>query len=223
MGDEEVRQRMTFKIGQMTVREWIGIKMKAFPLPLYAAFGLMAAPPFGTRGRTCGKIHGREECAFDGINGQPGNSLAGCDYTFCDDKGEQAKKVCPTLNHCCSSCLYRGHRAKSKRCGQYDANLASFDYQAGHGFVTANRTQDWGAANGFWPVICLAQLHHIAAHRGYARLLTLNRNDVRKILKVGDDLHDRWVGAEPLSTQIATEEVFSKTRCKDLSEAYTHH
>jgi hypothetical protein len=105
-----------------------------------------------------------------------------------------------------------------------DANLATFEYQAGHGFVTANRTRDWGAANGFWPVICLAQLHHIAAHGGYARLLTLSRNDVRKLLKEGDDLHDTWVGAEPLSTPIATEEAFSKTRYnKDLSEAYAHH
>jgi hypothetical protein len=129
--------------------------------------------------------------------------------------------VCPTLNHCCSSCHSRGHRAESKRCSQFNANLATFEY---HGFVTANRTRDWGAANGFWPVICLAQLHHIAAHGGYARLLTLDRNDVRKLLKEGDDLHDTWVGAKPLSTQIATEEAFSKTRYnKDLSEAYVHH
>jgi hypothetical protein len=36
-------------------------------------------------------------------------------------------------------------------------------------------------------------------------------------LKEGHDLHDTWVGAEPLSTQIATEEAFSKTRYnKDL-------
>jgi hypothetical protein len=132
--------------------------------------------------------------------------------------------VCPTLNHRCSSFLYRGHRAKSKRCGQFDANLATFEYQAGHGFVTANRTRDWGAANKFWPVIPLAQLHHITAHGGYARLLTLNRNNVRKLLKEGDDLHDTWVGAKPLSTQIATEEAFSKMIYnKDLSKAYAHH
>jgi hypothetical protein len=128
--------------------------------------------------------------------------------------------VRPTLNHRCSPCLYRGHRAESKRCGQFDANLATFEYQAGHGFVTANRTRDWGAANGFWPVIRLAQLHHIAAHGGYAGLLTLDRNNVRKLLKEGVDLHDTWVGARPLSTQIVTEEAFSKTRYnKDLSKA----
>jgi hypothetical protein len=224
MRDGEVKHRTTFKIDQMTVREWIGINMKAFPLPFYASFGLMAAPPLGTRCRTCGKIYGKEVCAFQDINGKPGDSLAGCDYAFCDDKGKHAKKVCPTLNHCCSSYLYRGHRAESKRCGQFDANLATFEYQAGHGFVMANRTRDWGAANGFWPVIRLAQLHHITAHGGYARLITLNRNDVRKLLKEGDDLHDNWVGAEPLRTQIATEEAFSKTRYnKDLSKAYAHH
>jgi hypothetical protein len=132
----------------MTVREWIGINMKAFPLPFYAAFGLMVVPPLGKMCRTCGKIHVREVCVFDGINGQPGDSLAGCDYAFCDDRGNHARKVCPTLNHRCSSCLYRGHRAESKRCGQFDANLATFKYQAGYGFVTANRTRDWGAANG---------------------------------------------------------------------------
>jgi hypothetical protein len=142
MRDGEVKQRTTFKINQMTVTEWIGINMKAFPLPFYASFGLMAAPPLGTRCRTCRKIHGREVCTFQGINRKPGNSLAGCDYAFCDDKGKHARKVCPTLNHRCSSCLYRGHRAESKRCGQFDANLATFEYQAGHGFVTANRTRD---------------------------------------------------------------------------------
>jgi hypothetical protein len=224
MRDGEVKQRTTFKIDQMTVTEWIGINMKAFPLPFYASFGLMTAPPLGRRCRTCGKIPGREVCAFQGINGKPGDSLAGCDYAFCDDKGKHARKVCPTLNHRYSSCLYRGHRADSKRCGQFNANLAIFEYQAGHGLVTANRTQDWGAAKGFWPVIRLAQLHHIAAHGGNARLLTLNRNDVRKLLKEGDDLHDTWVGAKPLSTQIATEEAFSKTRYnKYLSEANAHH
>jgi hypothetical protein len=96
MRDGEVKQRTTFKIDQMTVTEWIGIKMKAFPLLFYASFGLMAAPPLGTRCRTCGKIHGREVCPFQGINGKPGDSLAGCDYAFCDDKGKHAKKVCPT-------------------------------------------------------------------------------------------------------------------------------
>jgi hypothetical protein len=212
MRDGEVKQRTTFKIDQMTVAELIGINMKAFPLPFYASFGLMAVPPLGTRCRTCGKILSREVCAFQGIEGKPGDSLAGCNYAFCDDKGKHPKKVCPTLNHRCSSCLYRGHRAESKRCGQFHANLATFEYQAGHGFVTANRTRDWEAANAVWPVIGLAQLHHIGAHGGYARLLTLSRNNVRKLLKEGEDLHNTWVGAKPLSTQISTEEGFSKTR-----------
>jgi hypothetical protein len=64
MRDGEVKQRTMFKIDQMTVREWIGINMKAFPLPFYASFGLMAAPPLGMRCRTRGKIHGREVCTF---------------------------------------------------------------------------------------------------------------------------------------------------------------
>jgi hypothetical protein len=47
---------------------------------------------------------------------------------------------------------------------------------------------------------------------------------VRQLLKEGDNLHDTWVVAKPLSTQIATEEAFSKTRYnKDLSEVYAHH
>jgi hypothetical protein len=208
----------------MTVREWIGINMKAFPLPFYAAFWLMAAPPLGKRCKTCWKDHGGEVCAFSGLDGQPGDPFAGCDYAFCDNRRKHTRKVCPTLNHRCGSCLFRGHRAESKRCGQVDANLAIFEYQAGHGFVTANRTRNWGAANGFRPVIFLAQLHHVAAHRGYARLLTLAKDDVRKILKEGDSLHDGWVGAKPLSTQITTEEAFSKTMYnKDLSEAYVQH
>jgi hypothetical protein len=189
--------------------------MKAFPLPFYASFGLMAAPPLGKRCRTCGKIHGREVCAFQGINRKPGDSLAGCNYAFCDDKGKHARKVCPTLNHRCSSCLYRSHRAESKRCGQFDANLATFEYQAGLG--SSKRIL------ASYPPSTTAS-HRSAAHGGYARLLTLDRNNARKLLKEGDNLHDTWVGAEPLSTQIATEEAFSKTRYnKDLSEAYAHH
>jgi hypothetical protein len=184
MRDGEVRQRTTFKIDQMTVREWIGINMKAFPLLFYAAFGLMAVLPLGKRCRraersTAGKYAPLTASTVSRATPWPGATTHSV-----------TRKVCPTLNHRCSSCLYRGHRAKSKRCGQFDANLATFEYQAGHGFVTANRTQDWGAANGFWPVIRLAQLHHIAAHGGYARLLTRDRNDVRKILKEGDNLHD---------------------------------
>jgi hypothetical protein len=34
MRDGEVKQRTTFKIDQMTVREWMGINMKAFPPPV---------------------------------------------------------------------------------------------------------------------------------------------------------------------------------------------
>jgi hypothetical protein len=74
----------------MTVKEWIGINMKAFPLLFYASFGLMAAPPLGTRCRTYGKIQGREVCAFQGIDGKLGHSLAGCDYAFCNDKEKHA-------------------------------------------------------------------------------------------------------------------------------------
>jgi hypothetical protein len=79
-------------------------------------------------------------------------------------------------------------------------------------------------ANGFFPVIRLAQLQHISAHGGYARLLTLEADEARELVGQGDALHDKWVGSEPLNTQYAKEEAFAHTRYnKDLSEAYKHH
>ncbi len=39
-----------------------------------------------------------------------------------------------------------------------------------------------------------------------------------------DKTHDRWVGAEPISTQYAVEETFTRTKFnKELSGAYKHH
>jgi hypothetical protein len=84
--------------------------------------------------------------------------------------------------------------------------------------------RNWGAANGFFPVIRLAQLHHIAAHGGYARLVSLSREDAEEFVDEADMAHDRWVGADPLSTQYAAEETFTRTRFnKELSGAYKHH
>jgi hypothetical protein len=93
-----------------------------------------------------------------------------------------------------------------------------------HGFVTKNRMRNWDAANGFFPVIRLAQLHHIAAHGGYARLVSLSLEDAEEFVDEADKAHDRWVGAEPLSTQYAAEQTFTTTRFnKELSRAYKHH
>jgi hypothetical protein len=99
-----------------------------------------------------------------------------------------------------------------------------FEAAAMHGFVTKNRMRNWGAANRFFPVIRLSQLHHIAAHGGYARLVSLSLNDAEEFVDETDKTHDRWVGVEPLCTQYAVEETFTRTRFnKELSGAYKHH
>jgi hypothetical protein len=93
-----------------------------------------------------------------------------------------------------------------------------------HGFVTKNRMRNWGGANGLFPVIRLAQLHHVAAHGGYARLVSLSLEDAEELVDKGNKAQDRWVGAEPLSTQYAAEQTFTTTRFnKELSGAYKHH
>jgi hypothetical protein len=93
-----------------------------------------------------------------------------------------------------------------------------------HGLVTTNRMRDWGAANGFFPIIRLTQLHHVAAHGGYAILISLSLEGAREFVDEADRAHDRWVGAEPLSTQYAAEQAFMRTRFnKELSKAYKLH
>jgi hypothetical protein len=224
------KQREQFKIPMMTTQEWIEINLKAFPLPFYATFGLLAAPPLGPNCEACGKEHvNGEECEFVKINNvKPqrfvGSSYQPCNYPFCEARGQHVIKVCPELNHRCERCLFRGHSKAADRCNQVQANLATFEAAAMHGYVTKNRMRNWGAANGFFPVIRLSQLHHIAAHGGYARLVSLTLSDAEQFINEADEAHDRWVGAEPLSTQYAVEETFTRTKFnKELSGAYKHH
>jgi hypothetical protein len=95
-----------------------------------------------------------------------------------------------------------------------------FETSARHGYVTSNRTRDFGAANGYYPVIRLAQLHHVSALGGYARMLTLHLKEVKHFIDEADAPHDRWVGAEPFNTQIIVEEAFAKTNnIQEYSEA----
>jgi hypothetical protein len=68
------------------------------------------------------------------------------------------------------------------------------------------------------------KLHLIAAHGGYARLVSLSLEDAKEFVDKADKAHDRWVGVEPLSTQYAAEQTFTTTRFnKELSGAYKHH
>jgi hypothetical protein len=92
------------------------------------------------------------------------------------------------------------------------ANLAIFETSARHGYVTSNRTRDFGAANGYYPIIRLAQLHHVSPLGGYSRMLTLHPNEVKHFIDKADAQHDCWVGAEPFNTQIIVEEAFAKTK-----------
>jgi endogenous inhibitor of DNA gyrase (YacG/DUF329 family) len=99
----EGKQRETFKIPMMRVQEWIEINLKAFPLPFYATFGLMAAPPLGTNCGTCGKEHDKDNSEFVTIpegNIRPqgtfvGSSYQACNYPFCAARGCHTIKVCP--------------------------------------------------------------------------------------------------------------------------------
>jgi hypothetical protein len=51
----------------------------------------------------------------------------GCNYSFCNEKGKHSFKVCPTLNHRCGTCLFRGHQAGTGLCSKVSANLALFE------------------------------------------------------------------------------------------------
>jgi hypothetical protein len=69
------------------------------------------------------------------------------------------------LNNRCTGRHYRGHQ-RDGRCGWVGANLEIFENSANHGYVMSNRYRDWGASNGFYPIVRLAQLHHIAINGG---------------------------------------------------------
>jgi hypothetical protein len=49
-------------------------------------------------------------------------------------------------NNRCTRCLYRGHQ-KNGRCKWVQANLATFENSAKHGYVTGNRDRDQARAN----------------------------------------------------------------------------
>jgi hypothetical protein len=51
--DGGVRENI-FGLPNMTREEWIHTQEKAFPLPFYATFGLMAVPPLGRQCARCG-------------------------------------------------------------------------------------------------------------------------------------------------------------------------
>jgi hypothetical protein len=110
----EGKQREAFKIPRMRVQEWVEIHLKAFPLPFYASFGLMVAPPLGLSCGTWGKEHDKEDCEFVTIpesNIKPQGTFEGCafqacNYPFCAARGRHAIKVCPKLNHRCERCLF---------------------------------------------------------------------------------------------------------------------
>jgi hypothetical protein len=90
--------------------------------------------------------------------------------------------------------------------------LEIFENSANHGYVTGNRNQDWGASTGFYPIIRISQLRHVAINGGYARLLSLNKHDRRKLVEDADIQHVCWVGAEPWATQIILENAFIQAR-----------
>jgi hypothetical protein len=115
------------------------------------------------------------------------------------------------LNNRCTLCLYRGHQ-KNGRCQWVQENLAKFENSAECGYVTSNRNRDWGASNGFYPIIRLSQLHHVAINGGYARLLSLNEHDGHELVGDADNQHVRWVGTEPWATQTIVENAFIQAR-----------
>jgi hypothetical protein len=70
-----------FRLPNMTREEWIHMQEKAFPLPFYATFELMAAPPLGRRCPRCGREHGPGGWCILGREGDP-NGFKPCQSPF---------------------------------------------------------------------------------------------------------------------------------------------
>ena len=97
--------------------------------------------------------------------------------------------------------------------------MAVFEAAAELGYVTCNRLRVWGSANGFFPVLTVAQLMYVSCHGGYKRLLTLSPDDAEQILEEATTAHNKWIGAEPALTQAAAEAAFINTKsAKDQSD-----
>jgi hypothetical protein len=111
--DGGVRESI-FRLPNTTRKEWIYKQERAFPLPFYATFGLMAEPPLGRRCAKCGREHGPgNRCTLRQM--EYPNGFGPCHYAFCTTKGTHALKVCMVLNNKCTRCLYRGHQ-RNDRC-----------------------------------------------------------------------------------------------------------
>jgi hypothetical protein len=134
--DGGVRESI-FRLPNMTGKEWIYKQERAFPLPFFATFRLMAAPPLGRWCAKCGREHGPGNRCTLGQMEDP-NGFGPCHYAFCTTKRTHALKVCMVLNNRCTRCLYRGHQ-RNGRCGRVGANLKIFENSANHGYVTSNR------------------------------------------------------------------------------------
>jgi hypothetical protein len=93
------------------------------------------------------------------------------------------------------------------------------------GTSCATGTRIGGASNGFYPIVRLAQLKHIAINGGYDRLLSLNKRDGRKPIGDTDNQHNCWVGAEPWATQVIVENAFTQTEVQEAHSAaqIKHH
>jgi hypothetical protein len=221
--NEKIRPdvQVTFKIPGLSRVEWINAHGKAWPLPFYAAFRLLAATPLGKRCRRCACEHGPDDdCVFGQRKCKHGGT-AECTYLFCNKRPKHAIRVCSTLNHRCQKCLFCGHQA-GNRCEPIyvQANLLIFEASAEHDYVTGNRFRDQGAAKGFYPVIELCQLQHVSMHGGYACLLSLSLEEAKTLVGQGSALHEKWVKAEPLSTQFIVEKALQNSRS---IKAYGEH
>jgi hypothetical protein len=140
--NEKIRPdvEVTFKIPGLSRVEWINTHGKAWPLPFYAEFGLLAAPPLGKRCCRCAREHGPDDdCVFGQRKDEHGGT-AECTYPFCNKRPKHAILVCSTLNHRCQSCLFCGHQA-GNRCEpiHVQANLLILEASAEQGYVTGNR------------------------------------------------------------------------------------
>jgi hypothetical protein len=140
----EGKQREAFKIPMMRVQEWIEINLKAFPLPFYATFGLMAAPPPGPNCGTCGKEHNCEFVTIPEGNIRPQGTYVGSSY---------------------QACKYAIR--ESERCHQIQPNLATFEAAAMHGFVTKKQNEKLGHRKR---ILSSHQARLTAPHRGSWRL-----------------------------------------------------
>jgi hypothetical protein len=189
---------------------WTEAMIRDHKLSKHTANGLLMYPSLESHCPRCTEIHNpmhrnfsKDTCiVLSGREPQDKGGFLLCSYIYCASQPMNVRRYCPRINLQCFHCLCRGRAEVDNVCLDVDVNLTLFEDTAKIGWVTSNRFRQEGSASGFFPVLTLLQVRHAENMGGYSRLLTMLILEAQKLATEGIELHQKWVGAEPISHRL---------------------